>query len=470
MQKRGLTAHQRDTMTTASPAAHPHRSFAYAGRSWRLFKRRDDPRAAWYFYFAFERERFGPKSLKTCTWSLAVEEAKLCIDALRSRRREAIELAMGRRKVTPVTPPCCSLSEMFAAVPALAIRASQHGRDQYVWAMRWVLARALGKTAEEINALPASVLTADTARAFFVSVLREAQNLPSPAAQNKFKRTALQIFGFACALIAPAATESMRVDCGLAVPDVAGFRKGNKVGQAMLNPGDASEFHAPEDGVIRTTLREWLKLARTPGYMLPVGAYEGKPLPEWLRRNMFVAMGLMLSCGLRKSEVWKAKWSWFEIIGHIPHLRCLDLPVKSGQNKVDIVPLDPFWHWLNVWVERNGWRTGENCLTERAKTVGDHARLHFRVGGKSDRIYWPFYHVGKWLRTLGWTTQKSNHALRDYVCSQVTMRYGLAAACAFARHSQQATTEAHYNSFVTVDSLARNNLTWLKWATAFTRP
>jgi integrase len=66
---------------------------------------------------------------------------------------------------------------------------------------------------------------------------------------------------------------------------------------------------------------------------------------------------------------------------------------------------------------------------------------------------------------LGWTTQKINHALRDLVASKLTMKYGLDAARDWCRHSQQATTEKHYNRFRRrSEQLDTKKLAWLKWA------
>jgi hypothetical protein len=87
------------------------------------------------------------------------------------------------------------------------------------------------------------------------------------------------------------------------------------------------------------------------------------------------------------------------------------------------------------------------------------------AGGKSDREVWPFFHVSAWLRRLGWTMQKSNHALRDCAASHVTMRFGLERAKIFCRHSTLATTEAHYSHFVSEDKMDNpHRLAWLRWA------
>jgi integrase len=184
---------------------------------------------------------------------------------------------------------------------------------------------------------------------------------------------------------------------------------------------------------------------------------------------MFIAVALELMFGLRKGELPKVKWDWFDTIEGVPMLRCQAVSVKGRTNEINIVALDPFWRIFNRTLERNHWRgqPGDYCLAERVRTVGRSARspgLVFAHGGPTDRNYWPAVDVGHWLRWLGWTSQKTNHALRDYGASLITMRFGLDAASRWCRHRNRATTESHYSRFVELGKIASPiRLRWIRW-------
>ena len=52
--------------------------------------------------------------------------------------------------------------------------------------------------------------------------------------------------------------------------------------------------------------------------------------------------------------------------------------------------------------------------------------------------------VSSFLRTLGWETTKTNHALRAYAGGLVCLKYGIYKAKEFLRHSSVKVTEQHY--------------------------
>lgn len=460
------TARKRAASAVGSNRDHHSRQFTYAGRQWRLFKRNASPDAPWYFKFNFEGETFGPKSLGTASWSLAVTDAKLAIDALRSRRREAIEVAMGRRKIVPVTPPCSSLADAFAAVPSLTIKASRTTRNEYIANAHRCLPHALGIEPAQFRSVdvPLSALNDQAGARFFEWMEFEAAKLPSQAQQNRFRRSWLSMFESALALFAPRAVYQMK-QRGLLLPDLTDWRNAVK-NHGPDVPRD-SGANVPDDAVIRRTLREWARLGHTPGYTIPGLLRHGPRLSETDRRNVFLAIGLQLSCGLRKSESPKVLWRWRKTFSGVPHLSELDVDVKNSTGQIHVVPVDPFWnHTLRV-AARNGWigAPDDPWLTARAKTDGGHPRLQYSHGGPCDAAYWPFYIIGKWLRWLGWETQKTNHALRDFTASMLTMRYSLADASQWCRHSDLKTTARSYNRFVTMSGkINKQRIAWLRWA------
>jgi integrase len=454
------------TSRATSRRTLPARHFKYRGRRWRMYKRKADPEAAWWI----ELRRHGkrqPMSLGTYATDQAEAEAKLRIDLFMEKR----ETDLRRSMVQPGDRKYSTIAQVIAAVPELPITANAITRNSYVWSLRWVLRLALGLTDAEVDTQSAGVLNKATARAFFDRVAAAAAKMPTQAERNTYKRNAYTFYDNSRALFAPRPLESMRETLGLRLPEMTAWREGKKMYAEEVDA--AAAFERPSDQIIRRTLVEWVRIGRTPGYQVTCGSGNSRrpdelaPLNETARRNMFIAIGLALSCGLRKSEIAKVRWEWFQTRNGHPQLCEYAVDVKNRSNRIDVRPVDPFWKILNRVIDRNGWRgsPGEHCLAQRPKVKGVHRALDFSHGGKSDRVYWLFYHVGKWLRTLGWRTQKTNHALRDYTASTITMKYGLERASSWCRHGQIATTQAHYSRFV--DDEARDNprlLQWFRWA------
>lgn len=463
------------TSAPASPTASrrravlPSERFKYRGRTWRIFKRKLDPDASWQLYFEASGRRH-PFSLGTSSKTHAVAEAKLKIDLHFEQRESDLRRSMQR----PGDRKYSTIGEILRALPQLPIEAEEKTRNYYATALRDVLRVALDlDKAGAADKLPASVLSKETARAYFDKVTSSAAQLPDQATRNRYLRTACTYYENARALFAPRPLESMRETLGLRLPDMTSWRQGKKLyGPKKLDA--ASEFHAPADDVIRRTLVEWVKLGNIrdyPEYRIPgCDRAHGDPLSPIDRRNMFIAIGYELSCGFRKGEVIKAQWEWSQAEHGMPVVKNYRVDVKNRSGRIEVTPLDPFWHVLNFWVDRNGWRgsPGDYVLTAREKIPGQHpvhVGLRFSDGGKCDRYYWPFWLVGKWLRWLGWTTQKTNHALRDYSASLITMRYDLGAAKQWCRHSTIVTTEQHYNRFVTLAKRVNaKKLAWIRWA------
>ena len=313
-----------------------------------------------------------------------------------------------------------------------------------------------------MDGLTTGVLCKDTARKFFDYVARHSNTFADQAQRNTFVRTAHGFYNNACALFAARPLEAMRTTHGLILPDkatITEFREGEKTFGQTVPPANRAVL--PSDAVIARTLREWIRIAQTPGYAIPGGdrrrTVEPAPLSELDRRNLFMAVGLELSCGFRVSETKRIKRNWITSQKGMPLVQDLNTKAKDGTGKIEVAPLDPFWRVLAFWILKNNWDVGPNdfLLTARDGTRGEH----------TDRNYWPEIHASKWLRWLGWQTLKTNHALRDYSASMITMRYGLGEACDWCRHKTLATTERNYSRFVKLSKrVDAKKLAWLRWA------
>lgn len=444
----GHTVEPTGTNRKRRPASLPAARFKYRGRQWRIFKRKSDPDAAWNLYFESNKRRH-LFSLGTSSKQHAEAEAKLKIDLHFANREADLRRSMQR----PTAGKYATIGQITAIVPQLPIDAAAQTRNSYVWSLLWVLERALDiADQDQLNKLSASVLSDDTARRFFEHITAEAAKL-DPAKAETFKRTAVTFFDNSRALFAPRSLRAMQHTFGLKLPDLTDWRLGKLHAPAVT---DASQFTPPSDAIVRRTLVEWVRLARSPGFRIPTCAGEshGDPLTDLDRRNMFIAIGLMLCFGFRKGEVVRARWTWFDRDEVGPLCRVTNTTQKNKHTTLEVSAVDPFWKVLKFWLDKNHWRTTADdfCLV----TPPDQ---------HCDRTYWPFWLIGKWLRHLGWTTQKSNHALRDLIASKLTMKYGLDAARDWCRHGQQATTEKHYNRFRRrAEQLNLHKLAWLRWA------
>ena len=375
--------------------------------------------------------------------------------------------------VKPAAPACATFGQLFAVVERLDMVADAKSRATYVWGAVKLFSFALDRP--DVAGLSLSLVNGETGALFWTRALAHAGGLETQAEQQKFKRQARGWFNCAKALFAADAVRSFAA-AGIVGPDaaaIAAFRaskpKRFKVARAP--------FVAPDNAILRRTFRAWLTLARTPGYVVVGGAGNSRMkaalqgLNETARRNLFLAAGLMFACGLRKGEVMQLRWRHLSHDAEgVPRLIARDVQVKKGTGTLEVKPLDPFWSLLHRVIERNGWRGAPDdyVLTQRPKVAGSSVaspHLIYSHGGHCDRTYWPFYHIGKWLRAMGWTLQKTNHALRDCAASFVTMRWGLDRAKIFCRHENRATTEANYSRFVREDLMDDPKaLAWLRWA------
>jgi integrase len=448
-----------------------------AGTVWVLQKRSADADAPFHLTGPMRNGQRLRQALHHSTIKDAEAEAKPLIQRWLDGWRKPVEV---------VKPVCATFAQIIGrgadwpddlgVVSSLPITANADTRRSYVWSLRWCARLALGVTDEQVDALRVDVLNKDFARKFFGEVMRRANLIESQGARSTWLRTATGFWRNARCLFAPMPLDAMCETHKLVIPaTIEDFRKGQKLFLADKVDSD-SDFERPPDAVVRATWREWLRLGVTPGYSVP-GAHrytpEGQtgaqmpeaPLSEMDRRNAFIVVGLALSCALRIDEIMRARWEWFRVENRHPLLCEYAVNVKSGRGVIRVKPLNPFWRTLNRIVDRNGWRgqPGEYCLAERAQTA--EVGTIYKHGGKSDRLVWPKVHVSRWMRRLGWTTQKSNHALRDLACSWVTMKFGLDRACIFARHGQSSTTARHYNRFVDADVMDDpKRLAWLSWA------
>lgn len=471
------------TASTTASNKFPSEHFKYRGRGWRIFKRSADLEASWYLYFEFNKKRFGPMSLGSSSKQHCLAEAKLKIDLHYSTRDSALRDSMARPGVKTFSPLAAIIGKAgtddFGVVLLVPTKkmAGARARKSYAWSLRWCLRLALDLTDAQVDALDAGVLNKETARKFFDAVARDSAAITEQAERNTFVRTAHSFFNNARALFAPRPLEAMRASHSLHLPDKAAiteFRDGQKTYGQSVPPSNKAVL--PSDAIINHTLREWIRIAETPGYKIPGGnrlripgvlghLLPLTPLNEIDRRNLFVAVGIELACGLRASETQRVRRNWITTHKGRPLLQDLDTKAKDGTGKIEVAPLDPFWRVLWFWIAKNNWDVGPTDFLLIAREPVGGLPGNIQRGGISDRQEWPEVHASRWLRGLGWQTQKTNHALRDFSASMITMRYGLGSACDWCRHKTQVTTERNYSRFVKMSRrVDARELAWIRWA------
>lgn len=436
----------------------------YSGRWWRLYRRSARPDDPWYIEFHRDNERT-PRSLETSLLATAEAEAKSYIDAwLQRRRDERSGLAARKSTVTYAT-----LGEVLAVLPELQIKAKPSTRRTYEMMLRIIVRRAKGlPEGAPVDHLSTAELNDALGAKYFAAMEQAAKACASQLEALKLRRTWTGEFTTAKSLFAPRAEYQMKNVHGLKLPDLAPWLKGRKIHGPQKLP-KSSAFQIPDDTILARTIEEWKRIGQTPGLRIAgcEGFPHGDPLSEIDRRNMFIAIGLELSCGLRKGEVMQARENWRKTFGGVPHLSNRDVNAKDGSAEIHVVPIEPYWSILNETMDRNGWRGAPDdpWLTQQEKITHQHRSINYTTGGKSDADYWPFWLVGRWLRSLGWTTSKTNHALRDWTASYITMVYGLESASAWCRHKQLSTTQSHYNRFCSLaKQIDLKKFAWFKWA------
>jgi integrase len=196
-------------------------------------------------------------------------------------------------------------------------------------------------------------------------------------------------------------------DAGLVLPDLGPWFAEIKSQRFADCAKGQDEWRAPDDSVIQLTLATWRATRASDP-------------------NVFRAMWLMLSCGLRKAEVAQARWEWFRVRDDQLWLHAhADCRTKDKTGYILVRPMDPWF--------AEGW------ASRPTPPVGP-----ILTGDDTERTQGVFRRVGASMRDCGWRTQKTNHALRALAGKWAVEARGIYGAQQFLRHSSVLVTERHY--------------------------
>jgi integrase len=155
----------------------------------------------------------------------------------------------------------------------------------------------------------------------------------------------------------------------------------------------------------------------------------------------FIAMLLALSAGLRRGEIDSLCWHQIDFGRQLIRVESTDAAHLKTTDSRDEVALDE-----NVIALLRGFR---------AKASGDAFVIHNDAARKANsgpgtygqryRADAVFDRLNAWLRTHGVKARKPLHELRKELGSLVTAEFGIYAASRVLRHSNVATTAAHYS-------------------------
>ncbi len=404
----------RTTSFQAPKPTHTHRSktFLWKRATHQIFTRSLAADANWYFQFESSGSRI-KQSLLTTDSLVAIERAKLLLEVEERKLTAKMRAVLDGGKVTGAATAGCSRIEDILAW--LAKRPRPCTREAGV--LRLVL-RKLFATPEKLTT---EVFSADLPRRWKLMHEEQCRGKTQNDA-NRIMRSANSILHQAKTVFSVERLADMRA-AGFVFPDMNIFF--NEVKARRFKRLPKKTYVPVSHAIVARTLDGW------------------KNLP----RNEFLAVGLMLSCGLRKSQVAQVRWDWFGVEEHRPVLTGA-ADVKNRKGRVHVFPINPFWRVLLRRVKAENWTgAGEDYVLD---------------GTPTERCEKVFRRIAKWMRGLGWQMQKTNHAFRDYAGSLVAMKYGLEAAKEFLDHASVTTTETHYSSFIR--SHATRGRSYITWA------
>ena len=376
----------------------------------RLFKRGDDAKEMapdqpgfkerpYYFKFEYRGKRY-LRCLETPDAIQAQSRAKAkyaeIVAATSSgeyRRLDATKLRSSQS---------ATLEELFAAYRVGPAEASADTRTVNINALRQICG---GQVTSLRDLTPALV------RRWFESVQTTVLGATDQESAASLKRSANSRWAQARSLFTDRCLAHY-IDKELVADDGQSLQAFVRAGNvATFNRIPKQNYNPPSEEVIKKTLADWEQITDP---------------------HLFLAIGHELAFGLRLAEMAQARWEWHTVRNGYPVLDAR-ATVKNGSGLIQVRALDPYYSTMKRIATARGWWgvTGE-ILT---------GTMTYRTDGL-------FRAVSDWLRSRGWATMKTNHALRAYAGSQVAMRYGIYEAQIFLRHSTVKVTEQNYSHFV----------------------
>jgi len=207
-------------------------------------------------------------------------------------------------------------------------------------------------------------------------------------------------------------------DAGLHFP--ADFER-DFVAAPKIKGAKAPMYSQPQDSLIARTLEGHRRLMER---AVASGFTAGRARAT----ERAVAIALELGAGLRAGEVRAARGFW---CGEVNGRWVITIPGNAAKNKKpshERLPAE-FEEFVRAYIAARG--------------IGPNDRL---IGGHNT-----IRSVSRWLRLLGWTGSKTNHALRKYFGFRIATQYGIGVAQRRLRHANVSTTQMSYTGLLNGD-------------------
>lgn len=396
---------------------------AKVGRRYRLTKRSAAPGASWYLAFEDRGERV-IKSTGYPDTAGAIRWAKDYLDA----RRDQNTAALGALLQHPGTVECSTVGEVLTWYEVHAHHVSSATRRNYLNCLRLVLRTATGE--ESIDQLPATVFGKDLVLGWHHAKQGESNAAASQEDASRIKRSANSILNQARSVFSLLTVEQLR-RAGLRLPDLEPFLTACKT--FRFKSCSKEDYRPPTDAVIAATLAAWRASAATD-------------------HNLYNAIWLALSCGLRASEIQQVRWEWITVQDGAPLLLATAGTFKDGTGTLRVRPIDPFWN--------------EGLANLQPATPVLSGPILAGTATELNTDVWR--RVSALMRTAGWRTQKAAHALRALSGSWVAARWGIYTAQQWLRHSSVMVTETNYSVLLKDDTFKPTPVEWAASSPALT--
>lgn len=399
--------------------------FNHEGRSYRLFKRKKTKEAPWYLYFEHNHQRI-PRCLETNIKEIAIARARPIISAVKGQKWKELAAAVAGTRIRQ--------SDFSTLTEILAVAAQNpeglESINKSISAFRCVFRAVHGADFEK---LPASSINAALVSRYRKHLLGDKEDEdPSADITKRLEKRRKKITGAsylrqARSLFSTHMLEHYK-NAGLKLPlaTIDEFRKAQGFRHVII------EYHSPSDALLVQTFQQLDRLWH-PG----PGRIRAK------RRAMYTALCLACGAGMRKSEIARAKWSWFQQRDGSVWVKS-DALAKDG-NPIDVPVVLDWWPRLQ---QIHAWQLAQ----------GHSPEAYILPGTKTERSEEVFRHVSAWMRRLGWKTEKTIHEFRAWVGSKVAEKFGFHIASLFMRHKDEQTTRRYYGRYVKLKNIKLEGL------------
>ena len=371
--------------------------FKYDGHTYQLVKRKEGRDAPYMVIFRFNRKQHW-HSTRTNVIPVAKKRAIAYIARVKAGKWEDAAEMQSKSPTVTTFGEIAAIYHPEDGSPGIAGTTEDTARNN-VWAMGKILKTALG--VEDPKTVPLTKIDKMLAVKFQDEMARECcersdkdeatQRFVRDRALNSSKSVILQarsLFNSKSELPAKYAER------GLPIPSCV-----QEFMTAKLRGKDKQqhEYLPPPDAIIQRTFKEIEKLKDA--------------VPQ-----TYIAFWLACGCGLRRKEIFRARWEYFILRDGQPWFS--GGIGKNGQT-------------IEVPVQKRAWESLKPLRQEEGPCLGEDATMEYAR------------HINGWLTAQGWKTEKKLHELRAYVGSLIYIKDPVA-AMKFMRHSSIKITEKFY--------------------------